>query len=341
MEGQLGFGQWKVTSARKLNTILAHKELKLKMTVPEIWLVGSAGSGRSTLLAAATGTSGSSSSNAQRDGSKHPWTIRTKYYTAETVLCKQAADQRGAQFSGEAVVLVFDAAQEASFQAVQGWAEAHDTEEAGVRLVVATHVDQLLPASATSASQSTAAQPDSNSSTSQGLEPSRPSWLDAAIEWSTENCFEYVECCPTDPDLDKQLRLDGDVQGVARVVEALQAHMWPGLVRCSTSSSSSTQQQQQQSGAAAAAAGSQAASGEQASKEASQQAAEPTPGSNQPAEANGAGQETAGNGVKKSWAEQAVGADSEEDEEEALEEFEKLMADMSGEWNTGGASPLD
>ncbi|GFH15860.1 uncharacterized protein HaLaN_12169 [Haematococcus lacustris] len=49
--------------------------------------------------------------------------------------------------------------------------------------------------------------------------------------WCSEHGYEYVECCLTDAAVDAQLQLDGEPQGVARVREALQAHMWPGLTR--------------------------------------------------------------------------------------------------------------
>jgi hypothetical protein len=47
-----------------------------------------------------------------------------------------------------------------------------------------------------------------------------------------EHQLEYVEVCCTDAGADAELALeDGERQGVARVVEAMHAHMWPGLVR--------------------------------------------------------------------------------------------------------------
>ena len=41
--------------------------------------------------------------------------------------------------------------------------------------------------------------------------------------------WEYCEACPADPQADALLVVDGNAQGIPRVLEALQAHMWPGL----------------------------------------------------------------------------------------------------------------
>ena len=40
-----------------------------------------------------------------------------------------------------------------------------------------------------------------------------------------------MEAAADAPSVDARLELEGDAQGVARVREALEAHMWPGLVR--------------------------------------------------------------------------------------------------------------
>ena len=58
---------------------------------------------------------------------------------------------------------------------------------------------------------------------------SRPAWLQASQQWCLQNMWEYCEACPADPQADALLVVDGSAQGVQRVLEALQAHMWPGL----------------------------------------------------------------------------------------------------------------
>ena len=58
---------------------------------------------------------------------------------------------------------------------------------------------------------------------------SRPAWLQASQQWCQQNMWEYCEACPADPQADALLAVDGSAQGVQRILEALQAHMWPGL----------------------------------------------------------------------------------------------------------------
>jgi len=145
--------------------------------------------------------------------------LSTKYYEASTQLSVLGASM-APPTGTEAVLLVISCAQEGCLAAVQLWATQHDTDTAGVRLVVATHAD-LLPVQ----------EPGSAHATGTGRQSVRPAWLTAALEWCSEHCWEYIEVCCTDPEVDSQLQLDGEPHGISRVTEALHAHMWPGLVR--------------------------------------------------------------------------------------------------------------
>ncbi|KAG2437530.1 hypothetical protein HYH02_011173 [Chlamydomonas schloesseri] len=89
-----------------------------------------------------------------------------------------------------------------------------DLEAVEVKLLIGTHADALAPTAGSAAELETAEQ---------------PTWFQEAADWSIKHGFELIICCPTAPTVDAALALDGDRQGVARVVEALQAHMWPNL----------------------------------------------------------------------------------------------------------------
>ncbi|KIZ05632.1 hypothetical protein MNEG_2332, partial [Monoraphidium neglectum] len=107
----------------------------------------------------------------------------------------------------EAVILVCDATNPSTFAAARRWAAAVDSSGAGVRLLIANKADAAPRAAA---GGSGAALPE-------------------AAGWCLDEGFEYVEAAAGAPAADAALALDGDRQGVVRVLEALQAHMWPGL----------------------------------------------------------------------------------------------------------------
>eukprot|EP00983_Pelagomonas_calceolata_P045066 1139539-Pelagomonas_calceolata.AAC.2 len=200
---------------------------------PIISVLGAAGAGKRSLVSSLTGRT-----SAVGDDGHAPWSIHTKYYSADVAFRVQACgpSPSAPAFEGEAIVLVFDASSQSSFSAIQSWVSSNSesTEEAGVRLVVATHADRYATCCASTTPCSRDAQPHPQATSSQETATcstlSRPQWLRDAMDWCAGECFEYVECCNTDAALDQQLRLEGDMQGIARITEALQAHMWPGLV---------------------------------------------------------------------------------------------------------------
>jgi hypothetical protein len=55
--------------------------------------------------------------------------------------------------------------------------------------------------------------------------------IEISSPWDVQEQYEYVEVSAADEDFDKELAQSDEQQGMARVVDALQAHAWPGLVR--------------------------------------------------------------------------------------------------------------
>jgi hypothetical protein len=158
------------------------------------------------------------------------YTVRldTKYYTADVAVRALTTQQQDKQKQLhadaweqlQALVLVFDASSEASFTSVRSWAETRDTDSIEVKLLVANKVDRLQQQSLTA------------SSTAAGAAAAcRTQWLQDVMSWCVDQGFEYIEAAAGNPAVDAALQLDGEPQGVARVLAALQAHMWPGLVQ--------------------------------------------------------------------------------------------------------------
>lgn len=212
---------------------------------PVVLFVGTLGAGKSTIAGRLLGS----------DEQQLPstWRMDNKYYSAEVSLheldvpsahasagSSVGLETQAACSHAEAVVLVVDASQQGSFHAVRTWAEGVGQalmEGAQVHLLLAAKVDLLLPPQSESQSQHPAAGSgaglEAGATSRQGSEEGqvldRPEWLLSAADWCAEGGVEYIEVCGSDAGLDAQLQLDGEGQGVARVVEALQSHMWPGM----------------------------------------------------------------------------------------------------------------
>ena len=193
--------------------------------LPVIALLGGPQVGKATLLQRITSSQACSTSGV--------WHIDTKYYTATASLAtaRDLEDGRRLAAACEALVLVFDASQEASFQAVREWESLLEADCAEVRLCIANKADKLASAAG----------------------GTRAPWLQAASQWCADHLYEYVEVrlatltwaarkhsvsyltcsnmqvSAADAEADAQLILDGETQGVPRIVAALEAHTWPGL----------------------------------------------------------------------------------------------------------------
>jgi len=188
-----------------------------------VLVVGAEGVGKATLIRQLCGEASSSSVReaaanagpaAGAESAAALLRLDTKYYTADALVYKttpSAAGDSDEQPEHEAVVLAIDATgPAASLFAVQRWAAAHDTAAASVCLLVVNKCDVRDGGSSSSSSSSAA--------------------VSAAAEWCLENGFEYIECAAGAPAVDAGLSLEGERQGVRRVREALEAHLWPGLV---------------------------------------------------------------------------------------------------------------
>jgi hypothetical protein len=214
------------------------------------------------------------------DSNLHVWSVDNKYYTANIPCHATTLSAANDCTDCEAMVMVFDPAKQETFKQVQAWYQKRDNYTAEIRLVVAMYED-----------------------THEYMrEGSRQQWLQAAEDWCTEQMIEYVELCSVSPDTVRSHSSEEGAQGLARVVEALQSHMWP----CAE-----MRQQQGQQGPAAGAAAAMAVATAAAAAAAAQEAVAPVD--------------------TKALPDQLSLPEPEDDEDDAtLAAFERLMADMQG-----------
>jgi hypothetical protein len=190
----------------------------------EILVVGAPAVGKATLLHGlqATRCAGSGPD-------LYSLRLDTKYYDADLVVqCHQARTGRSkppALDQLQALVLVVDATSRSSYDSVLNFQKLVSGREFDIQLLVANKVDSLP-------------QLGQDSSSIQ-----LPAWLEEAREWCYANGFEYIEAAAGNPTVDANLHEDGEQQGVARVLAALQAHMWPSM---QPKQQQHRQQQQQQ-----------------------------------------------------------------------------------------------
>lgn len=210
------------------------------------------------------------------DSNLHIWSVENKYYTANIPCHATTLSAANDCTECEAMVMVFDPAKQETFKQVQTWYQKRNDYTEEIRLVVAMYED-----------------------TQEYMrEGSRQQWLQAAEDWCTEQMIEYVELCSASPDSVRSPSSEEGAQGVARVVEALQSHMWP----CAE-----MREQQGQQGPAAGAAAAMAAA------------------------AAAVSQEAAASVDTKALPDQLSLPEPEDDEDDAtLAAFERLMADMQG-----------
>ena len=162
----------------------------------------------SSLSTTATATAAESTTTTQQ------WTIDNKYYTAQLVLSMLTTEQHMADLPSlidhQAVVAVFNAATATLPQVQELWtaAENHNINYE-IKMVVALCTECSAP----------------------------PKWLDEADAWCATRLAEFVVV----QDLSAATPIESipaterrDEDGLQRVIEALQAHMWPGMQRKST-----------------------------------------------------------------------------------------------------------
>lgn len=198
-----------------------------------ILIVADSALGKHQLLAAigaspASEPSGAASAGAGGAAVTTQLRLDTKYYTADAhvELChmEQCASLQLGDGAYEAVLLVFDVSRQPSFEAVKAWFEGAGGVDADlpIRLAVGTGLHRLPR------------QPDGH--------PAKPLWLADAEDWCAEQLVEYVEmgeeaagqagAQAAGAAAGAAAAAGGDSEvatGAARVREALEAHMWPGM----------------------------------------------------------------------------------------------------------------
>lgn len=174
------------------------------MASPGILVLGSSAVDKLALVSRVVGTAVAPSS------SSIPWKIDNKYYTANVTIQVKNLDDCDVRIDEhlEAVVLVFNIETKRSFTCLQSWWESNG--------VAANPAIKLVVGMANNSSSAAQQQ--------------QPSWLFEAQQWCSDQLIEYVTLSrypaahsfATAPP-------ETDSEGLDRLVEALQAHMWPGL----------------------------------------------------------------------------------------------------------------
>ncbi|XP_056862498.1 uncharacterized protein LOC108847696 isoform X2 [Raphanus sativus] len=182
---------------------------------PGVFVVGSPGVGKRTLLSRLVSVDFEDSSSSSQT-QVHDWTINTKYYSADvSVRISNICDDNDYSLPHShhplvALVMVFDLSQMSTLVALQEWVSHADiTINSFDILLCIGNKSDLLPHTHDSAS------------------------LDVkgtCLDWCRDNNIEFIEACASNPDFDKCLSVDGDTQGVERLFRALSAHMWPGMI---------------------------------------------------------------------------------------------------------------
>ena len=219
----------------------------MQATIPCILVVGCADVGKKTLILRITGSS----------DQQVPilWTIDTKYYIAQAKFVSRECSSDNSQLSRdcESLILVFDAEREETFRAAKQWL-ADQNINPEISLLVANKSELLRH--------------DGGAVQRQPWHGEAQDWccehlfeyievisgdlhfVNALLEWcsalnahpmqaliashlslslSQPHFIIYLQVSAADEEADESLQLDGDPQGVKRVLEALEAHTWPGL----------------------------------------------------------------------------------------------------------------
>ncbi|MCD7459514.1 hypothetical protein HAX54_041160 [Datura stramonium] len=219
---------------------------------PGILILGSPNVGKRTLLSRLLSVDSEDAFDSSSNILSYPWTINTKYYTADvsvwmahlhedfSIGTLPAYDQL------VALVMVFDVSDLSSFVALKDFVSRTDILKFEILLCIGNKVDLLPGHSAhveyrrrllksADSSGSTYTELDSGISETEGssLLGDDDSSLDikrSYLDWCLEHNIEYVEACASNADFDKCLSVDGDSQGAERLFGALSAYMWPGMI---------------------------------------------------------------------------------------------------------------
>ncbi|MCO5581855.1 hypothetical protein L7F22_035744 [Adiantum nelumboides] len=184
------------------------------------------------------------------------WMIETKYYTANMCISNasltddEARENAKADASSnqcQALVLIFYLSNFSTFATVREWVATLNLQRLEILLCVGNKADRLpdhfahreyrkrLQKRGESWSN---ADPDfwdfgiqqtDGSSLLEERKESADQLRSLCVNWCSEHGIEYLEACALDPAFDQCISIDGDFQGVKRILGALSAHMWPGL----------------------------------------------------------------------------------------------------------------
>lgn len=219
---------------------------------PAILVIGSPGVGKRTILSRLLSLEFEDASDTSSEVLILGWTIDTKYYSADVAIWMAHLQDDSPpsslpdfnQFS--AIVMVFDMSELSSLSALKKWVSHTDIQKSDILLCIGNKAD-LVPGHPAHDEHKRRLQrlddPFASSdldSFEYGVFESEGSSLlgndeplcdikRSCLEWCVERNIEYVEACASNADFDKCLSIDGDSQGVERLLGALSAHMWPGM----------------------------------------------------------------------------------------------------------------
>lgn len=213
---------------------------------PGVLLIGSSGVGKRTILSRLLSLDFEDDVDSSSDILSYGWTINTKYYTADISMWMAHLYNEflitGVPMFDQvaALVMVFDLNNLSSFSELKKWVSRNDIRNFEILLCIGNKADLVsghpahveyrrrllnLDESAESGISETEGSSLLGDEETSSLDIKR-----SCMEWCLEHNIEYIEACASNPRFDKCLSVDGDSQGVERLLGALSAHMWPGMV---------------------------------------------------------------------------------------------------------------
>ncbi|KAL9243524.1 hypothetical protein vseg_017399 [Gypsophila vaccaria] len=220
---------------------------------PGIFIIGSPNVGKRTLISTLISADLEDAFDSPSELLVHGWTINTKYYSADVAVW-MAHLHDGFSINSMpnlsqlgALVMVFDMSELSSLAALKKWVAHTDIQRFDILLCIGNKVD-LVPGHPVHEEyqrhlrrgENSFVTSDANISDYGIYETEGSSLLTndeppcdikrSCMEWCMEHNIEYVEACASNLDFDKCLSVDGDSQGVERLLGALSAHMWPGMI---------------------------------------------------------------------------------------------------------------
>ncbi|WOK98846.1 hypothetical protein Cni_G07558 [Canna indica] len=220
---------------------------------PGVLLIGSPNVGKRTLISRLLSVDFPDTSDLSTGILCQGWTIETKYYTADVSIWAAHLDE---EFSFgplpinkqlDALVMVFDMSDESSLTSLQEWVAKTDITKFEILLCIGNKADLVTGHCAhTEYRRRMQKHGESNSDphseyVDYGIDETEGSSLlgheepyletrKLCLDWCVQHNIEYIEACASIADFDKCLSVDGDMQGVDRLIGALSAHMWPGMI---------------------------------------------------------------------------------------------------------------